>query len=320
MSKGTKGWLIAAGCLVLIGCMLFGGAMTALNWDFTKLSTGKYETNVYNITDDFRSISVQTDTADLVFAVSEDETCSVSCYENEKAKYTVSVEDDTLIIKLENKKAWYEYIGINFSSPKITVSLPKAEYASLLVRGSTGDLTVPNAFTFESIDVSLNTGTVEAFASATGLVKVKASTGNIKLENLTAGALDLSVSTGRITMSNVTCKEDITFCVSTGKSILSHVKCNSLTTDGDTGDLTLADVIAEKTLTAERTTGDVRLEDVDASDIVIKTDTGDVTGNLRSAKVFITQTDTGRMDVPKTMTGGRCEITTDTGDIKLQIR
>ncbi len=320
MSNKTKGWLIAAGCLTLIGCLIFGGAMMALGWDFTKLSTGGYETNHHDITEPFGNVSIETDTADLVFTVSNDGTCSVSCYEEEKAKHTVRVENDTLIIKLENKKAWYEYIGIHFGSPKITVSLPEAEYAALFIRGSTGAVTLPNALTFESVDVALSTGNVQMLASSSARMKIKTSTGNIKLEDLTAGALDLSVSTGGITVSNVNCKGDATLHVSTGRSSLSHVTCKNFTSDGNTGDLKLTDVIVEKTLSIERTTGDVHLEDSDAAEIVIQTDTGDVTGSLRSAKVFITRTDTGRVDVPKTVSGGRCDVTTDTGDIKLQIR
>ncbi len=320
MCKGIKGWLIAATCLVLIGCILFWGAMMALDWDFTKLSTGTYETNVHDVADTFRNISIQTDTADIAFEVSEDGACRVSCYENEKAKHVVSVENDTLVITPHVKKAWYEYIGIHFHSPKITVSLPKAAYDSLLVRGSTGTVTVPNALTFESADVSLSTGDATMLCSVTALMKVKTSTGNITLKDLTAGALDLSVSTGDISVSNVTCEGDMTVRVSTGRSTLSHVTCDNLTSDGDTGDVKLADVIVAKTLSVERSTGDVRMDASDAADIVITTDTGHVTGTLLSSKIFITQTDTGRVHVPKTVTGGRCEITTDTGDIKLQIQ
>ena len=58
----------------------------------------------------------------------------------------------------------------------------------------------------------------------------------------------------------------------------------------------------------------------EARTISIKTDTGDVTGTLLSEKEFITDSDTGNIDVPKTTTGGKCEITTDTGDIKIDIK
>ena len=43
--------------------------------------------------------------------------------------------------------------------------------------------------------------------------------------------------------------------------------------------------------------------------------TGDVTGSLCSEKVFIARSDTGHISVPETVNGGKCSITTDTGDI-----
>ena len=54
--------------------------------------------------------------------------------------------------------------------------------------------------------------------------------------------------------------------------------------------------------------------------MVIVTDTGDVTGTFLSDKVFIYKTDTGDVDLPRTQSGGRCDITTDTGDIRISIR
>lgn len=79
-------------------------------------------------------------------------------------------------------------------------------------------------------------------------------------------------------------------------------------------------VIATEDLSIERSTGDVILEGIDAGEIDVKTSTGDVTGTLLSEKVFITETNTGRVKVPKTVTGGKCEIKTSTGDILIDIQ
>ena len=78
-------------------------------------------------------------------------------------------------------------------------------------------------------------------------------------------------------------------------------------------------VIVTEKLALKRSTGDVKLESCDAGEIVIKTDTGDVKGSLQSKKIFFAHSDTGRVSVPKTTTGGKCDITTDTGDIKITI-
>ena len=78
-------------------------------------------------------------------------------------------------------------------------------------------------------------------------------------------------------------------------------------------------LIVSQKLSVQRGTGDVWLKESDASEITILTDTGDVTGSLLSEKVFFAVTDTGRVTVPKTITGGMCEIRTNTGDIRIEI-
>ena len=46
---------------------------------------------------------------------------------------------------------------------------------------------------------------------------------------------------------------------------------------------------------------------------------GNVTGTLLTDKIFLAQSDTGRVDLPKTVGGGKCEITTDTGNIEISV-
>ena len=84
--------------------------------------------------------------------------------------------------------------------------------------------------------------------------------------------------------------------------------------------MALTDVVADGMLSVQRSTGDVTLNGCDAAEITVQTDTGDVTGSLLSEKVFVTETDTGRVEVPKTAAGGTCTVTTDTGNILLEVK
>ena len=68
-------------------------------------------------------------------------------------------------------------------------------------------------------------------------------------------------------------------------------------------------------ISAERSTGNVNFENSDAAGICVKTSTGDVTGTLLTEKVFTAETSAGSISVPDTKTGGKCEITTSTGNI-----
>ncbi len=319
MSKRTKIWLIIAASLVLIGSIIFGGVMTMFKWDFTKLSTVKYETNDYEINEEYKNISIVTKTADILFVLSKNQKTSVVCHEQENMKHSVSVRDGALLIEVYDTRKWYEHIGINFTTPKITVYIPQGEYGELLVKGSTGDIEIPKEFKFQSIDISGSTGNVTNLASASKIIKINISTGNIRVENISAGALDLSVSTGSITVSNVTCEAELKINVSTGKTHITDTKCQNIVSSGDTGDISLKNVIATERFSIERSTGDVKFDSSDAAEIFVKTDTGSVKGSLLTEKVFITQSDTGSVDVPKTVTGGKCEISTDTGNIKITI-
>lgn len=319
MSKVTKTWLITAAILVVAGFFVFMLVIRGYMGNFTKVLV-KYETNEYTMDENYKNITVVTDTADIVLVPSEHETHSIVCYEPQNVKHAVSVKDGTLFIEVTDTRKWYEYLRINFRTPKITVSIPQGEYGSLVIKGDTGDVDIPKAFTFEEATVALSTGDVDFCATVLKQLTVKTSTGDIEVEKTTVGALDLLVSTGEITAENVFCEGNAKISVSTGKTDLDNVTCKNLTSTGDTGKIVLNDVIVTEKLLINRSTGDVTFDGADAKELFVKTSTGDVRGTLLSEKVFITQTDTGKVDVPQTVSGGKCEISTDTGDIKLSIK
>ncbi len=319
MSKTVKRWLLAAASLVLIGIMIFGGVLAMSGWDFKKLSTVRYESNHYEIKEDYRNISIRTKTAHVVLVPSEDGECSVECYEESKVKHSVSVKDGTLVIEVTDTRKWYDYVGINFDTPKITVRIPKGAYGAFSLQSRTGDVEIAKDFVFESIDISESTGHVTNYASASGNIKITTSTGNISLENISAHSLDLSVSTGTVTVSGANCVGDVRIDVSTGKAHLSEVVCQNVISDGSTGDISFRHVIARGQFSIERDTGHITFDRCDAAELFIRTSTGDVSGSLLTEKVFLVNTDTGKKEVPKTITGGKCEITTDTGDVIISI-
>ncbi len=301
MSKKTKTWLIVGSALVVVGFLIFGGVMMKLKWDFSKLSTVSYQTSNYDFEENIKNISIDTDTADIVFLPGEISKTSVVCYEQKNIAHSVSVNGDTLEIRVVDTRKWYEHIGISFGSTKIEVYMPNGEYNALNVKESTGDVKISNDFNFKTVDIV-------------------SSTGNITAQNISADTINLLVSTGHISVDSVTCKGDMSAEVSTGKTELTNVKCNRLASTGNTGDVILKNVIAEEKIALKRSTGDVEFRECDAKEIVVTTSTGDIKGTLLTDKIFIAQTDTGRVDVPETASGGKCQLTTDTGDIKIRIK
>ena len=318
MKKATKVW-ITAGALVLLGCIVFVCIMCALQWDFTRLSTTKYETNITEIDETFNNIYISSDSADVTFVLSDDGTCRVVCYEDEKAGHAVTVENNTLTVRVDNRKAWYDYIGFHFGTQKITVYLPKTEYDALSVIGRTGNAEIPRDFSFLRADLSRTTGNIAFYASVSEAVKIETRSGGVRMENTSVGSLAVSATTGTINLSGVTCRGDMTADVSSGQVYLTDIACDSLVSGGSTGDVVLSRVIVRGRLSVERSTGNVSFDGSDAAGIYVKTSTGNVTGRLLTGKIFVTDTSTGQVHVPKTTTGGTCEIKTGTGNITITV-
>lgn len=387
--------LFSAVLLIILGSAIF--AMTACKHGLKTVFEGNKEEKVTDVTDEVKGIEILTSTADISFFASEDGKSKVVAYDGKKIKYDVTVSEGVLKIKTIDERKWYERI-FTFGSASLLVYLPKGEYAELVIDESTGNVTVPSCFKFDSIDIKLSTGNTILDSSANGKVKVECSTGDVTVQGISCEALEVKVSTGKTTITDVVCAENIdTECstgytqinnvscknlnsvgdtgdieiksltasehtyverstghvsisnaectgnittktdtgktdisgvscanlditVSTGKTILSDAVCDNLKSEGDTGNLNMVNVIANGKYDIERSTGDVTFDGCDANEIYVETDTGEVEGTLLTNKIFIVNTDTGSVRVPESTTGGKCKITTDTGNIKISIK
>ena len=147
------------------------------------------------------------------------------------------------------------------------------------------------------INFSISKITVYLPKGEYGELIMESDTGNVHIKNINANKLDLSTSTGNLKIVNT--------------------KCKNLFSKSDTGNILLEKVIASEKFKIETDTGNVKFKDSDASDIFVKTDTGNVTGNILTDKVIFAESDTGNIDVPKVMADEKCEIVTETGNIKI---
>lgn len=283
----------------------------------------------------------------------------VVIYEQEGQPHTVRVEDGTLLITRRDERKWYDHISLfSFSSPKITVYLPETTYDSLYVNSDTGDVETHGSLTFGNVDIHTDTGDITLKSQITGELTAQASTGSIEVWGVNSKTVTLSATTGKISLHNAQVEGNVTIITDTGAQSISELQCRNLTlkctTGGltcesvqidevlqcksstgrvtltkircgtingkaSTGDINCSDLKATGELRLETSTGEIKLTASDAATLNIKTDTGDVDGALLSDKIFYTETDTGRITVPKSTSGGICEIITDTGDITFTI-
>ena len=317
----NKKWIIASLILLAAGALVCGISYAALGFDFGKLNTIEYVTNTYDVNDDFQNINIKADTEKISLVRSDDGTCRVVCVEQEDDPHLIQVTEDTLTIERKKKNSWHFFnFGIVLKTQEITVYLPGDLYKTLSIDADTGDVNIPEDFTFDSIQVTLDTGDVNCRASASADISVRTDTGHIIISDVTASGMKLSSDTGKMDLTDLDISGSMDIIEGTGKVTMKNVTCKDLVSDGSTGTLILTNVLSDGEFHLERDTGNIEFNGCDAEAVYVKTDTGNVTGTLLSDKVFLADSGTGRIDVPKTIAGGRCEITTDTGDIKISVQ
>ncbi len=294
--------ILLAVILIAAGLVLGTVGLWDADFDFTKLSAQQLTANIHNIDEDFTKISIDTDISNVELALSKDGTCQVWCLEEVNYFHKVSVEEGALTITTQDDRKWYEHIGVRFADyHSITLWLPEEVYEELAITCSTADVKVAKDFHFDWADI-------------------RTSTGDIRWLGSWVDTLSLEVSTG-----NITVKDTL---------------CNNLDAKTTTGDIRLYTGGASKQLLAKTGTGDVIFNRFNARYMKVKTGTGDVTGTLLSKHQFFTHTNTGDIRVPassseptttmvysstgellatSTIYPGICEITTDTGDIRIDL-
>lgn len=303
-------------CIVLVAFVVI---MSLNNWDFKALG-GNFTHSEFEVSEDFDSIEINTVSADLVFLKSEDGKCKVVTYMNEKLSPSVTATEGKLVIDTVDLTKWYNRISLfSFDTPQITVYLPSEEYGALNIDLSTGDTEIPVEFKFDALSISASTGDVQLSAAVKNTLKIDITTGDIAISDTEVGALNLTSTTGDITLCALKINGAADIKTGTGEIKLNRVNGENISVNGTTADVELSDTVLSGKLDIDITTGDVSFDKSDAWEIKVVATTGDIKGTLLSEKIFLTDTTTGDVEVPKTVNGGSCSLATTTGDIEIYI-
>lgn len=330
--------IIVAICLIVAGIASVCAGFVMADFSWNGFSSEKFEEVTHTVDGNFDHLLIATDIHNITLAPSSDQSCRIVGSESRNFKIEYEIEGNTLVVKAVDERQWYEYIGMFLGEAEMTLYLPKTAYISLTAASDTGDIIIPESFSFTGASMATSTGAIVFGAAVEQELALASDTGSISVSKQKLSRLDVEVSTGKITLENIEAENDVRAKASTGRVELHDIKCNSLNAEASTGSITLKNVIAENkikvkastgrvTLTSclsnslniETSTGDVNLYASDAENIEIDTDTGNVEGSILTSKIFTTETDTGRVRVPQSTEGGTCKIRTDTGDITITI-
>ena len=312
--KGLIAIPIVIGSLLLIG----GGALFGVA-AYKSSKNNTVETKEYKELESFNKFDIDLTIADLEFVKSAE--IKVVVQETKYDVHTVSVAENTLKVKGQDTRKWYEHLfNWNwFEKVKVTVYMPEGAYEDLKVVSATGNVTVPSDFSFASFNTAVSTGNVTSKANVTDDVTVVSATGGINFEGVAANKMELRASTGDIKLKDVAITEEIKIKTSTGDFNLENVTCKSYESSSPTGDVNFKNVKVTNKITIKNDTGHVKMIASDAEELDIKTSTGYVNLELLTSKIVQADTSTGRKNVPTdSVAGGLCKIKTSTGDIAVK--
>lgn len=231
----------------------------------------------YPITDAFSALKVQTLSSDVELIRASDGATRVESRHGDNVTETVEVTGGVLTVRHEQKHGAASFGG---TQDRVTIYLAGDAYDKLTVDTASGDVNVPDRFTFSSAAILTASGEVE-FAAQCGDLSVTAVSGDVEVRRVHA--------------------QHATFSSVSGK-----VQLKELTVDGD--------------LAANTVSGDVELERCDAGRLKIGTTSGEVEGTLLTPKAFSASTTSGKVDVPASVSGaGACDVRTVSGDIELRV-
>lgn len=302
MKKSKKILITVAVILVAVGMICGFCGIYSLGFNFNEISTSDFVTHTYTVEDDFTNIIIEDAESNINFYKSNDDKCRVLCDEREKVTHTVVNENNTLTVRVKDERNWFERINIGFfiADMRVSVYLPKNKYDSLNAASMSGDIDVANEFTFDNAKVG----------SISGDVSVKA---DVKQE------LNISSTSGDVIINNISATECINASSVSGEIDLSNVKGKEIFANTISGGVMLTDTVASQKLKANSTSGEIDLKRCDAKNIVLDTVSGEISGTLLSNKQFITETTSGTVNVPQSVSNEECRITTVSGDIYIEI-
>lgn len=282
MSRSKKFFIILAVIFMVTGLVMIGVSLKAAEFDFSNLSTVSYETNTYEIKENFEALIVNDIDGDIRIMASESGVCKVIVRDTGSISHKVEAYDGTLHITSEDNREWYEYIGIYaVEDCEVVIELPEEEYTSALIKTISGDIAVSDKISFEDA---------------------------------------ILISTSGDILFNGMVKNEFTVKSTSGEIQLTDISVKELMVSGTSSDIEMERVNVENKAKIEAVSGDVELDSFDAGVIVIKTTSGDVEADLVTAKNFDIDTTSGDVSIPVSdLSAGDCVVKTVSGDVKIEL-
>lgn len=337
--KTKKRIILISVLLFVIGLIVSFISLCMVNFEFSKFSNLTYTQTEYTDIKDFKNIEIDSD-FDININPTDDGKIKIECNESEELYNNIEVKDNTLFITSNDTRKWYEKAFVLFMIKPMTIDiyLPETNYNDLKIHTGSGDTFVSEKFNFENADLKSSSGDIN-FKASSKEINIKCTSGDLYVADSKAENINLRATSGDCEAVNVIAKNDFTAQSTSGDIELDSCDAENLSLNATSGDIYAEDcnaedinlsaksgeceivnTIAENNITIKTTSGDIELDLCDAENLNLTAKSGDIKGTLLSEKIFLTDTNSGDIRVPNSINGGRCEVSTKSGNIKFKIK
>ncbi len=294
MLKSTKVILITAGVLVGLGMIVGGiamliskakfGSVAAMYEDSEKTA---YERQSVEISGSFKNIDVYEISSDIIFHPTDKSKAYVEFTDGETYKNIVKTEGDTLVIKYQQSRAWYERWNIGI-----------------------GSIFSDDNYVVEPVDIYLPAAEYDD-------IKVDVTSGNVKLSPIDCDELEITAVSGGINLDTCNAKDHIKLSSTSGCVFISGCASDKLDVNTVSGDVDLNSSTMKKT-DIDTTSGNINVDEFASEQTDIDTTSGDIKGTLLGAYEISFDTVSGDKKVEGESVGGYSfDVDTTSGDLDL---
>lgn len=311
--------LILGAVLLIIGAAVAYGRLKKKGIDITSITKISTVTNTYFVDAPFAAIAADDAAFSVRILPSEDRICRVKCKGSKKLYHVVTIEGDTLIIRREDKRKWYDRFGLQLEGAEIVMLLPVGQYRSLRVATPCGRIEVAKPFTFNDVELSSADGSIVFEAMVEERLLIQTASSDVYVSESGPRTMNIQTRSGSVTVDAIRSETNLNINTTSGDITLADIRCRKAVAETSGGKITFTDLVASVKIRIRSAAGDVELSECDAESLKIKTVAGDVTGTLLSQKEFVCKTTAGEIEVPEGSTGGLCKIKTVSGDVSIKI-
>ena len=352
----VKTFVILGAILLVAGLAVFVGGMTAGGWDFSILSTVRYEQRTYAAEGAVTSVHIEY--CDASISVEYSETAEsvhidypVRLNERDEEISQIAITETDGVLTLTEHRDWQDSlfqwdIDLDFGDDSartvrvvlpagqnmrtVRVVLPAGQNIALDLYTQNGSVSLnADGEALPSLSLRSDNGSISASGALTVTESAAFSTtnGSVNVSSVSAaGDLTLRTSNGSIRAENISA-DSLEARSSNGSLRLTDIAAaDSLTAKTNNGAVELLGDITAKILTVSASAGDIAMRDgmIDAQEITMTTEFGSIEAEgsafagSQSGYTVLVSTGLGESNVSDSVGGSRkLTLSTGTGDVRV---